>query len=98
PQSLDPDLPTEVAHAFPDTGHADEPCFEARGACGLLAAQPAAHLLGDGRLQERAQLEVQLRVRSPSANERLRPTDGAPEPPHQSSPSEAFRIRPIAAV
>ncbi len=98
PQCLEPDNRTDVAHLFLHTLQADQSSFEARGASGLVAAHAAAHLLRDGRRQERAQLEVQIRVRPPPANERLRPTDGAPEPPHQNSPSEAFRIRPIAAV
>lgn len=45
-----------------------------------------------------AQFLVQLPLHSFAPDERHPTTYDAPEPPHHSSPSDAFRIRPMAAV
>src|SRR5688572_9687766 len=91
-------LPPDVAYAVLDALDADQSQFESRHTSRPFAVQPAVHLLLDGRLETCAQLFVQLAFCSLAAGQHPRTADHAPEPPHHNSPSEVFRIRPMAVA
>src|SRR5262249_26860932 len=89
-------FPTDVTDSF--LHGCDAAQFHSCSAHGLLPAQPRAHLLFYGTLQEFDEFIVQLLFPARPPKQVAKPADEAPDERHQITPGEASRILAMAVV